>query len=71
MSYQLGTSMAFTMMVSRFEKSHCLLEFLVPLPSQLSLIKTLATGAISKLAIQTGEPIPTYTLLIPVHLLWT
>ena len=55
--------MAFMMIVSKFEKSHCLLKS--------NLIKTLATGAISKLTIQRREPIPTYTLLDPVHLLWT
>ena len=66
-----STSMAFTMIVSRFEKSHCLLKSSVPLPWQLNLIKTLATGAISKLTIQTRKPIPTYTLLNPVRLLWT
>ena len=56
-----GTSMAFTVIVSRFKKSHSLLKFLVPLPWQPNLIKTLATRAISKLMIQTKEPIPTYT----------
>ena len=52
-------------------KSHCLLKSSVPLLWQLNLIKTLATGAISKLTIQRREPIPTYTLLNPVHLLGT
>ena len=36
-----GTSMTFTMIVSRFEKSHCQLKSSVP------LLKTLPTGAIS------------------------
>ena len=64
--------MAFTMIVSRLEKSNCLLKSSVPKPWQVSLIKTLATAwAISKLTVQTGEPIPTYTLLNPVCLLWT
>ena len=49
--------MAFTM-ISTFEKSHCLLKSSVPLPPQLNLIKT---GAISKLMIQTRQPIPIYT----------
>ena len=62
--------MAFTM-ISTFEKSHCSLKSSVPLPSQLNLIKTLPTGAISKLMIQTRQPIPIYTLLNPVSLLWT
>ena len=31
-----GTSVAFTMIVSRFEKSHCLLKSSVPLPSNRS-----------------------------------
>ena len=43
-----GTSMAFTVIVSRFEKSHCLLKSSVPLPWQPNLIKTLPTGVISK-----------------------
>ena len=63
------TSMAFMMIASRFEKSHCLLKSSVPSPWQPNLIKTLATGAISKLTIQTSEPIPTYTLLNPICLL--
>ena len=63
--------MAFRMIVSRFEKSHCLLKSSVPLPCQPNLIKTLPTGVISKLMIQTREPIPTYTPLNPVSLLWT
>ena len=66
-----GTSMAFTMIVSRFEKGHCLLKSSVPLPWQPNLIKTLPTGVISKLMIQTRKPIPTYILLNPVSLLWT
>ena len=66
-----GTSVAFTMIVSRFEKSHCLLKSSVPLARQPNLIKTLPTGAISKLMIQTREPTPKYTLLDPVSLLWT
>ena len=70
MSYQ-AHGMAFTMIVSRFEKSHCLLKSSVPIPERLNLIKTLATGAICKLTIQTREPIPTYTLLNPIHFLWT
>ena len=37
----------------------------------LDPVKTLATGVISKLMIQTREPIPTCTLLNPVSLLWT
>ena len=49
-----------------YEKSLCLLKFLAPLPWQPNLIKTLVTGAISKLMIQTSKPIPTYTLLNPV-----
>ena len=48
--------MTFTMIVSRFEKSHCLLKSSVPIPERLNLIKTLATGAICKLKIQTREP---------------
>ena len=51
------TSMAFTMIVSRFEKNHCLLKSSVLLTWEPNLIKTLATGAISKLTIQTREPI--------------
>ena len=66
----LGTSMAFTMIVSRFGKSHCPLKFSAPLPWQPNIIKTLATGAISKLMIQTIELTTTYTLLNPVTLLW-
>ena len=66
-----GTTMAFMMIVSKFEKSHCLLKSSVPLPWQPNLVKTLATRAISKLTIRTREPIPTYTLLNPVGLLWT
>ena len=53
-----GTSMLFTMIVSRFEKSHCLLKLSIPLPWQQNLIKKLATGATSKLMIQTREPFP-------------
>ena len=53
--------MVFTMIVSRFGKSRCLLKSLVPLPRQPNLIKTLPKGVISKLMIQTREPIPTYT----------
>ena len=64
-------SMAFTMIVSRFEKNHCLRKSSVLLTWEPNLIKTLATGAISKLTIQTREPIPTYTLLNPIRLLWT
>ena len=60
--------MAFMMTVSRFKKKN--LKSSVPLPSQPNLVKTLAAGAISKLTIQTREPIPTYTLLNPVSLLW-
>ena len=56
-----GTSVAFTMIVFRVEKRHCLLKSSVPLPWQPNLIKTLATGAISKLMIPTRKPIPTYT----------
>ena len=41
------------------------------LPWQPDLIKTLPTGAISRLMIRTREPIPTYTLLNPVSLLRT
>ena len=52
------------------KKSHCLLKCSVPLPWQSNLIKTLATGAIGKLMIQTREPIPTYTLLNPVSSIW-
>ena len=64
--------MAFMMIVSRFEKSHSLIKIL----SSFALTaqphqKTLATGAISKLMIQTREPIPTCTLLNPVSILWT
>ena len=66
-----GTSVAFTMIASRFEKSHCLLKSSVPLPWQPNLIDTLPTVAISKLMIQTREAIPKYTLLDPVSLLWT
>ena len=66
----LGTSMAFTMIVSRFGKSHWLLKFLVPLPWQPNPVKTSATEAISKLTIQIREPIPTYARLNPLHLLW-
>ena len=57
--------------VDRFEKNHCQLKFSVPLPWQPNLIKTLATGVITKLMIQTRGPIPTYTLLNPVSLSWT
>ena len=63
-----GTSMAFTM-ISWFEKSHCLLKSSVLFPQEPNLIKTLPTGAISKLMIQTRETIPTYTPLNPVSLL--
>ena len=63
--------MAFMMIISRFEKSRCLLKSSVSLPWQPNLIKTLLTGAIRKLMIQTREPIPTYTLLNPFSLLWT
>ena len=66
-----GTSMAFTMIASRFEKNPCLLKSSVPLPWQPNLIKTLPTGVISKLLIQTRGPIPTYILLNPVSLLWS
>ena len=59
------------MIVSRFEKSYCLLNSSVPLSWQPNLIKRLPTGATSKLMIQTREPIPKYTLLNPVSLLWT
>ena len=52
--------MAFKMIVSRFEKSHCPLKSSVPLPWQPNHKKTLPTGAISELMIQTREPIPTY-----------
>ena len=65
-----GTSMAFTMMVSRFEKSYCLRKSSVPLLWKPNLMKTFPTGEISKLMIQTREPIPTYTLLNPFSLLW-
>ena len=50
--------MAFTMTVSKFEKSHCLLKSSLSLPRQPNLIKTLATGAISKLMTQTRESNP-------------
>ena len=66
-----GTSMAFMMIVSGFEKSHCLRKSSVSLLWQPNLITTLPTGVISKLMIETREPIPTYTLLNPVRLLWT
>ena len=56
----------FTMIVSKFEKSHSLLKSSVPLPWQPNLIKTLPTGAISKLIIQTREPIPTPPPSIPL-----
>ena len=59
----------FTVIVSRFVKSHCLLKSSVPSPRQPNFIKILATGEISKLMVQTREPIPTYTLH-PVNLLW-
>ena len=61
MSYQ--ASMAFTMIVSWFEKSHCLRKSLAPSPRWPNLIKTLPIGTISKLMIQSREPIPTYILL--------
>ena len=61
--------MAFTVIASWFEKSHCLLKSSVPLSRQPNLIKTLLTGAISKLMIPTGEPIPTCTPINPVSLL--
>ena len=67
----LGTNMGFKMTVSRFEKRYCLLKSSVTFPWQPNLIKTLATGAISTSKIQTREPIPTYTLLNPISLLWT
>ena len=54
-----GTSMAFGMTVSRFEESHCLRKSSLPLPWQPNLIKTSPTGVISKLTMQTREPIPT------------
>ena len=66
-----GTSVVFTMIVSRFEKSCCPLKSSAPLSWQPNLVKTLPTGAISKLMIQTREAIPKYTLLDPVSLLWT
>ena len=53
------------------KKSRCLLKSLVPLPRQPNLIKTLPTGVIGKLLIQTRGPIPTYILLNPVSLLWS
>ena len=61
------------MIVSRFEKSQSLPYKIL---SSFALTaqphqKTLATGAISKLMIQTREPIPTCTLLNPVSILWT
>ena len=70
MSYQSQVRL-FMMIVSRLEKSHCLLKSSIPLPWQPNLIKTLPTGAISKLMLQTREPTPTYTFLNPVSLLWT
>ena len=48
-------------------KSHCRIKSSFPLPSLANLIKTLPTGAISKLMIKTRD----YTLLNPVSLLWT
>ena len=68
MSYQVQVWL-FTVIVSRFVKSHCLLKSSVPFPLQPNLIKILAAGEISKLMVQTREPIPTYTLH-PVSLLW-
>ena len=68
MSYQLQVWL-FTVIVSRFVKSHCLLKSSVPLLRQPNFIKILATGEISKLMVQTREPIPAYTLH-PVNLLW-
>ena len=49
-------------------KSHCLLKSSVPLLWQLNLIKTLATGAISKLTIQRREPVFPHT---PSSILFT
>ena len=63
--------MAFTMKVSRFEKSHCLLKSSIPLSIQPNFIEILSLGAIGKLMIQTRDPIPTYPRLNPVSLLWT
>ena len=59
--------MAFTMIVFRVKKIHCLLKSSVA--QQPNLIKTLRTGAISILMIPTRESIPTYTPLNPVSLL--
>ena len=61
--------MAFTMIVLRVKKIHCLLKSSASLAQQPNLIKTLRTGAISKLMIPTKESIPTYTPLNPVSLL--
>ena len=47
MSYQAQVWL-FTMIISRFEKSHCSPKSLVPLPLKPNFIKTLATGGISK-----------------------
>ena len=60
-----GTSMAFTVIVSKFEKSHCLLKSSVFLPWQPNFIKALPTGTISKSMKQTREPIFTDALLNP------
>ena len=67
-----GTSMAFTMIVSKFERKSLptkILSFfaLTAQPHQNITNKS----DLSKLMIQTREPIPTYTLLNLVSLLWT
>ena len=63
--------MAFVMIVSRFEKKSLPTKILSSFTLLANLIKTLPTGVISKVFIQTRGPIPTYILLNPVSLLWS